>query len=184
MSNDRSPDDTAQEASTQKLVEHTLRDERLLLASVLQNLPLGVGIYDSDGSLIHSNQSLRDYARLDRLPSRQPTETRRWRGYDKDGRLIGPSDYPGARALRGERVMPGIDFLYEGSDEQERWMRVSAVPFRREGPKVYEAIVVVQDINDLKRAREQIEAAAASYASESRFLEATLSSNPGLCVRV
>jgi len=150
----------------------------MLLASVLQNLPLGVGVYDSNGGLIHSNQSLRDYVRLDGLPSRQPEETRRWRGYDKDGRLIGASDYPGARALRGERVMPGIDFLYTSSDGPERWMRVSAVPFRREGAQSDEAIVVVQDIDDLKRTRKQIEAAAARNSSQSRFLEATLSSIP------
>ncbi|SFB63677.1 PAS domain S-box-containing protein [Rhizobium sp. NFR07] len=150
----------------------------MLLASVLQNLPLGVGVYGSDGSLIDSNQTLRDYVRLDRLPSRQPAETRLWRGYDEHGRLIGPGDYPGARALRGERVIPGVDFLYAGGDGPERWMRVSAVPFRRDDTESDEAIVVVQDIDDLKRAREEIEAAAAKYASQSRFLEATLSSIP------
>ncbi|MFP5076136.1 PAS domain S-box protein [Rhizobium sp. YIM 134829] len=150
----------------------------MLLASVLQNLPLGVGVYDRDGSLIHSNQSLRDYAPLDRLPSRQSAETRRWRGYDARGRLIDPSDYPGARALRGEQVMPGIDFLYESSKGPERWLRVSAVPFRRESADGNQAIVVVQDVDDLKRAREQIEASAARYAIQSRFLQATLSSIP------
>ncbi len=174
------PSDTVgtPEASARDSAERALRDERLLLASVLQNLPLGVGVYDRDGNLTHSNQVLRDYTRLNQLPSRQPEETRRWRGYDTRGRLIAPDDYPGARALRGERVMPGIDFLHEGSDGVERWLRVSAVPFRREAADSHEAIVVVQDINDLKRAGEQIEAAAARYANQSRFLEATLSSIP------
>ncbi|MBW6527878.1 PAS domain S-box protein [Sphingomonas sp. RHCKR7] len=178
MSNDQSSDETGPGLSARDHAERALRDERKLLASVLQNLPLGVGVYDRDGNLTHFNQTLRDYARIDRLPSRQPAETRRWRGYDADGRLIAPSDYPGARALRGERVMPGIDFLYGSDDGPERWLRVSAVPFRREGADGDEAIVVVQDIDDLKRASEQIEAVAARYASQSRFLEATLSSIP------
>ncbi len=178
MSEDQSSDETGHEASVHDRVERALRDERKLLASVLQNLPLGVGVYDGGGNLIHCNQTLRDYARLDRLPSRQLTEVRRWRGYDADGQIIAPGDYPGARALRGENVTPGIDFLHDSGNGRERWLRVSAVPFRRESAEGNEAIVVVQDINDLKRASEQIEVAAAKYASQSRFLEATLSSIP------
>jgi PAS domain-containing protein len=178
MSEDQASDETGQEASPHDRVERALRDERKLLASVLQNLPLGVGVYDREGNLTHFNQALRDYARIDSLPSRQPAETRRWRGYDAEGRMIAPSDHPGARALRGERVMPGIDFLHDSGDGPERWLRVSAVPFRREGAEGDEAIVVVQDIDDLKRVSERIEAVATRYASQSRFLEATLSSIP------
>jgi PAS domain-containing protein len=159
MSEDQSSDETGHEASVHDRVERALRDERKLLASVLQNLPLGVGVYDGEGNLTHCNQTLRDYARLDRLPSRQLTEVRRWRGYDADGQIIAPGDYPGARALRGESVMPGLDFLHDSGNGRERWLRVSAVPFRRESAEGNEAIVVVQDIDDLKRVSEQIEAA-------------------------
>ncbi len=178
MSKDRLHVEHALEASTRGSVERALRDERLLFASVLTNLPLGVGVYDRRGELLHSNESLRAYGDLSRLPSLEPVETRRWRGYDANGRLIGPNDYPGARALRGERVIPGIDFLYDSGVAPERWIRVSAVPFRRERADGGEAILVVQDVDDLKRAGERIEAARAELASQSRFFEATLSSIP------
>jgi PAS domain-containing protein len=178
VSKDRLHVEHALEASTRGSVERALRDERLLFASVLTNLPLGVGVYDRRGELLHSNESLRAYGDLSRLPSLEPVETRRWRGYDANGRLIGPNDYPGARALRGERVIPGIDFLYDSGVARERWIRVSAVPFRREGADGGEAILVVQDVDDLKRASERIEAARAELASQSRFFEATLSSIP------
>ena len=89
----------------------------MLLASVLDNLPLGVGVYDHYGRLIHFNERMRDYTGLARLPSREPTSSsHRWRSYDPDGRPIPPERYPGARALRGERVTPGMDFLYGGQD--------------------------------------------------------------------
>jgi len=159
-------------------VEQSLGDEQSLLVSVLENLPLAVGVYDRNGSLIHSNQRMRDYVAVDRLPSREPASSQRWRGYDPDGRLIAPEDYPGARALRGETVMPGIDFRYLGDDPQERWVRVSAAPLHVDGASTGRAIVVVQDIDDLKQATERIEAARAELASQSRFLEATLSSIP------
>ncbi|MEH3158089.1 MAG: PAS domain S-box protein [Sphingomonas taxi] len=178
MSDDRPFTETAPDAATLDQIERALRDGRLLLASVLENLPLGVGVYDGDGNLTLANQCLRTYGHLDRLPSREPAETRRWRAYDADGELVKPSDYPGSRALRGERVMPGTDFLYDPGDAPERWMRISAVPFHREGADQAEAIVVVQDVDDLKRAGEAIEAAAAKLASQSRFVEATLSSIP------
>ena len=57
-------------------------------------------------------------------------------------------------------------------------MRISAIPFRPEGDKADGAIVVVQDVDDLKRLTERIAAVGAELASQSRFLEATLSSIP------
>jgi PAS domain S-box-containing protein len=164
--------------SARKQAERALRDQQALLASLLDNLPLGVGVYDRRGDLVHSNQRLRDYVGLSQLPSLEPETSRRWHGYDADNQPIPPDQYPGKRALRGEVVVPGIDFLYNAQDATERWMRISAVPFRREGDQADEAIVVVQDVDDLKRAAEQIEAAGGVLASQSRFLETTLSSIP------
>ena len=164
--------------SARKQAEQALRNQQMLLASVLDNLPLGVGVYDRHGDLTRSNQRLRDYVGLTRLPSGEPASSRCWRSYDADNQPIPPDRYPGARALRGESVVPGIDFLYGAQNAPERWMRISAVPFRHEGHEADEAIVVVQDVDDLKRAAERIEAAGAVLASQSRFLEATLSSIP------
>jgi PAS domain S-box-containing protein len=178
MSDNGPSEQNARDAPSVDQIERALRDGRLLLASVLENLPLGVGVYDGDGNLTLANQCLRTYGYLNRLPSREVAEMRRWRAYDADGRLVKPGDYPGSRALRGECVMPGIDFLYDPGDAPERWMRISAVPFHPEDADHAEAIVVVQDIDDLKRAGEEIEAAAARLASQARFVEATLSSIP------
>ena len=120
----------ADDISISRRAERDLRDQQMLLASVLDNLPLGVGVYDHRGSLVRSNQRMRDYTGLARLPSHEPTSSHRWRSYDADGQQISPERYPGARALQGEHVTPGMDFLYAGQDGPERWMRISAVPFR------------------------------------------------------
>lgn len=174
MSDDRSTHGGTPESAIGDSVERALRGERRLLASVLENLPLGVGVYDGDGALTHSNACLRAYGDLGRLPSLESVERRRWRGYDPDGRLIPPRDYPGARALRGERVMPGIDFLYDPGGAPERWMRVSAIPFQREETGDREAILVVQDVDDLKRTGERIESARAELATnEARLRSAS-----------
>ena len=164
--------------TVRKTAERALRNQQALLTSLLENLPLGVGVYDRHGDLIHSNQKLRDYVGLTHLPSGEPASSRRWHGYDAENETIPPDRYPGARALRGEAVVPGVDFLYAAQDAPERWMRVSAVPFRREDEEADNAIVVVQDVDDLKRASERIEAAGAVLKRQSRFLETTLSSIP------
>ena len=164
--------------SARRQAERALRDQQMLLASVLEHLPLGVGVYGRQGDLMHSNQCMRDFTELARLPPREPGWSRRWRGYDPDNRPIPSERYPGARALRGEFVTPGIDFLYGELDVPERWLRITAVPFRPEGDAADGAVVVVQDVDDLKRAAERIAAAAAELASQSRFLQATLSSIP------
>ncbi|MDB5725855.1 MAG: domain S-box protein, partial [Novosphingobium sp.] len=168
----------AADISAHKQTERALRDQQVLLASVLDNLPLGVGVYDHHGALVHSNQRMRDYTGLARLPSREPESWQRWRSYEADGQPIPPERYPGARALRGEHAAPGVDFLYRGQDSSDRWMRISAVPFRPEGDEHGSAIVVVQDVDDLKRLTERIAAVGAELASQSRFLQATLSSIP------
>lgn len=156
--------------------EQAIGDQRPLLASILDTLPLGVGVYDHHGHLVHSNALMHRYIGLTGAPSHDPTLMDRWRGYDADGEPIPPDRYPGNRALRGETVSRGIDFLHRDRDGLERWIRVTAAPFRREGRD--EAIVVVQDVDDLKRAAKRIEAASAELVGQSRFLEATLSSIP------
>ena len=168
----------AADISAHKRTEQALLDQQMLLASVLDNLPLGVGVYDRDGYLIHSNQRMRDYTGLTRLPSREPQSWRRWRTYDPQGRPVPPERYPGARALQGEQVTPGMDFLHDGGDATERWIRVSAVPLRPEGDGIDGAIVIVQDVDDFKRSVERAASVAAELAGQSRFLEATLSSIP------
>ena len=97
----------AADISAHKGTERALRDQQVLLASVLDNLPLGVGVYDRDGHLTHSNQRMRDYTGLARLPSREPASWRHWRSYDPEGRPIPAERYPGARATPGRASRAG-----------------------------------------------------------------------------
>src|SRR4030095_9552806 len=62
----------------------------------------------------------------------------------------------GARALRGETVSPGIDFLYTGPDGGEHWYRVSSAPFRDETGAITGARVFIQDVDKKKRADERL----------------------------
>lgn len=84
-----------------------------------------------------------------------------WGSYTPEGQPLSPSDYPGARALRGETVVPGIDFIFTLPDGREAWTRVSAAPFHNAARERLGAVFVVQDIDREKRAEERFRAFAA-----------------------
>ena len=142
----------ALDVTERKRADEALRHSEARLAAILEQLPVGVGLFDCDGRLRQSNSVLRRYIAGDRIPSRDPGATTRWRAFQDDGSLLPSSDYPGARALRGETLLPGIDFLHTSGAGQETWVRASATPFRDENGTITGAVMVVQDLDQQKRA--------------------------------
>lgn len=142
------------EITAQKRAELALRESEHRLSATLAQLPIGVGLVNPDGRITLSNQALRRYA-LEWTPSAEPIEpnaNQRWRAYAPDGQRLSRAEYPGARALRGETVVPGIDFIFTHPDGLECWTRVSAAPFHKIDNELDGAILVVQDIDREKRA--------------------------------
>jgi len=122
--------------------------ERLLAA--LEQAPIGIGLFDSEGRFVVRA------GRLGRLwgptmPSRDQGQIKRWRSYLADGRLLHPDDYPSARALRGETVLPGIDFIHTADDGHEAWIRVAAKPFRNSNGQLVGGVAILQNVDNEKR---------------------------------
>ena len=147
-----------------------LRQSRSLLEAIVGDLPLGVGAYDRSGALLTGNDEFRRRAGVTALPSIDPEAQLHWQGFTSAGERIAPENFPGERALRGERVVPGEDFLYSSDGEVPRWTRVSAVPFSREGDEEGGAIVVVQDIDDIKRSSERLRRSEARLRAASELV--------------
>jgi two-component sensor histidine kinase len=132
--------------------EEALRQSELRFAAILEQLPVGVGLFDHEGRLQQANTLLRRFIDGELLPSKDPQAGERWRALQADGRLLEPSAYPGTRALSGEPVIPGIDFLHTLEDGREIWTRVGAAPFRDETGRITGIVEVVQNIDQEKRA--------------------------------
>lgn len=132
----------------------------VLLSSVLDHLPVGVAVYDTQGRVTRINAAMRRFAG-DILPSMDERNGERWRGFAPDGTPIGRADYSGARALRGETVVPGCDFQYRQDDGSDLWTRVSAAPLRNEAGEITGAVAVVTDIDAAKRAEQGLTVALA-----------------------
>jgi PAS domain S-box-containing protein len=127
-----------------------LETERSRLADIIEALPIGVGIVDRSGCLMLSNPIMQSLVGPT-VPSLDPGKAERWIGHRPDGSRVAPADYPIQRALRGETVLPGVDFLYRSEDGKETWISVGALPLRWENGQVQEALAILQDIDAEKR---------------------------------
>ncbi|MEA3003917.1 MAG: two-component system, LuxR family, sensor kinase FixL [Sphingomonadales bacterium] len=135
--------------------EEALRAHEKWLAAILDQVPGALGLFDKDGRLLLRGGPL---GRMwdDIIPSLRPGPARRWRAFDSDGALLPATAYPGARALRGETVTPGTDFLHLAEDGTETWFRISAAPFRDEAGQIAGAVAILEDVNQEKQAEERL----------------------------
>lgn len=150
------------DVSARRQAEDGLRAREALLSAILEHLPIGVGLIDKEGRVLNANSPFRRLV-PEIVPSLDEARGHRWRAYRPDGEPIERSEYPAMRALRGETVVPGIDFLHEGDDARQSWIRLGAVPFHDPSWPAAGAVVYATDIT----AQKQIEAAL--RASEERL---------------
>lgn len=125
------------------------------LTSILDQLLGAVGLFGTDGRSLLRRGAL-SHLWDEMLPSRDPDLGRRWRSFDEAGRLLPTSDYPGERALRGEKVVPGIDLLFTADDGGETWYRVSAAPFRDESGEIAGAVMILLNVDVEKRGEQRL----------------------------
>ncbi len=133
-----------------------LRHSESRLTALLEQLPVGIGLADREGRFLIRNSLLNNFVG-DRLSSIDPVLSTRWRAWDADERLLEPSEWPSARALRGESVTPGTEMLYTGEDGKQIWTRVLCVPFRGQSDELDGVIVVIQNIDEQRRAENRLE---------------------------
>jgi PAS domain S-box-containing protein len=145
-----------------RLAEERARRHEALTSAMLQQLPIGVGLTDRDGRFL-LRAGLLGQMWDPVMPSRDSPQAARWQSFDTDGSRLAPTQYPGARALRGETIVPGIDFIHTAEDGRETWIRVGAVPFRNPAGEIEGAVATLEDIDKEKRAEQAIR------ESEERF---------------
>jgi PAS domain S-box-containing protein len=152
--------------------EAALRESQERLAVVFEALPVGVGVFDAGGALLLSNREMRRLLPTGLMPSRDGDRGWRWRAAHPDGRPVAPTEFPGARALRGEAVLPGLEMRYTPDDGAEVWTRVAAVPLRDSAGRLTGAFVAITDIDALKRAAEALRESGARQAFLLRLSDA------------
>jgi PAS domain S-box-containing protein len=138
-----------------KRMEEALRQNEALLYAFLEQSPVGLGLADSQGKWLVTNSILRRF--VDGvIPELDLENSWRWQARGTDRRLLKKAEWPSACALRGESVIPGIDFIYSSKEGRELWTRVSSVPFRNEVGDIEGIITVIQDIDEQKRTEDAL----------------------------
>ena len=131
--------------------EQARRASDARLSALFDSLPVGVGVSDASGAIVLANDAMERYLPSRRMPSRDEQGFVRWTIFDEDGAPVAREDFPGARALRGERVVPGMEALYREDDGREVWTHISSVPILDADGQVNGQVSVVTDIDRVKR---------------------------------
>lgn len=134
----------------QKRIEAQLRRSEASLSAILSALPLGVSVFDTEGRQVLSNPAARRFC-LTHMPSRDLENRSRWFGVRGDGSRLASSEYPGARALRGETTLPGAEFLYTLDDGAQIWTSVSAAPLREGDGPILGVVSIIEDVDQQRR---------------------------------
>ena len=121
------------------------------LSAVFDSLPVGVAVTDTSGAVVLANDAMQRYMPTRFMPSRDAQRLARWTILDGAGKPVAADDFPGARALRGERVVPGMEALYRADDDREIWAHISSVPIVDADGRISGQVSVVTDIDRVKR---------------------------------
>jgi PAS domain S-box-containing protein len=135
------------------------------LATMFDALPMGVAIADADAEVVVCNKQMRRFLPTGILPFKDDERYWRWRTNQPDAGLLERCDFPGARALRGETVFPGVEMLYTQDDGNEVLTRYAAIPIKDgDGKTLSQVVVMITEISALKpaavslRKRDHVEA--------------------------
>ena len=160
-----------------------LEQERALLQTVIDELPVGMLMTDHTGKALLLNQALVDMwggeKPLDSLPAY--AEYRAW--HVATGEPLGPDDWPVVQALRTGRRQGPVEIRFQRFDEAMGTMVVSALPLHDDTGKVVRAVAVAQDITSQRDAHARLAQQEQRLAEQLAELEAIYHTAPiGLAV--
>ncbi|MGY3451960.1 PAS domain-containing protein [Bradyrhizobium sp. USDA 4353] len=144
-----------EEVTARRRAEAALKEREALLSTMFNSLPVAVAQFGLRGEVILANAEMRRYIPTSLMPSRDPARLIRWRAQHPDGTPLQPHEFPGERALRGERIVPGIDMVYTDDDGRETWTNVACVAVRDTDGRIVGAFAVVADITERKAAEQR-----------------------------
>ena len=144
--------------------EQALEWERAKLAATIDSMVQGVLVTDGEGRILRMNPAAHDLAGLtDSKESHLPLaryaaefETRH-----ADGRIIPPSDWPLARALRGETVREFVMYVRHRSTGREWFGAYNATPLRNAEGAIHLVIVTIDDLTARRRMEQGLRQAEA-----------------------
>jgi PAS domain S-box-containing protein len=155
---------TAFDIENQKRAEVALRAAEQNLNQIINTIPTHIYVLNTEGSVQYVNQAVMDYTGLSLDDVKQE---------DYRDRVIHPEDFKAVRAERAASLRGGAPFSTEqrvlGNDGQYRWFLVRYKPLLDEQGRIIRWYVAAFDIEDRKRAQEDVRRSEAFLAEAQRL---------------
>jgi len=155
---------TAFDIEDQKQAEEALRSAEGNLTQIINTIPTHIYVLNTEGSVQYVNQAVMDYTGLSVEDVKQE---------DYRDRVINPEDFTRVRAERAASLRRGAPFSTEqrvlGNDGQYRWFLVRYKPLLDEQGRIVRWYVAAFDIEDRKRAQEDVRRSEAFLAEAQRL---------------
>lgn len=136
--------------------DRALRESEARLTALVSAVPTAISLIDIEGRIIYSNKEMQHYVPFGKIASTEGGAFENWQAWDQDGGFIDGENFPGARALRGEPVVPGVEMLFTHANGNKTWTRVAAVPVKSPDGRILGTVSVITDIDELKRTAEAL----------------------------
>ncbi len=162
-----------------KIADELRTRDEALFRTVLETLPVGVWILEKDGRIALSNVAARKiWAGVRHVGIDRYGEYKGW--WHGTGKRIGNEEWAGARAVNKGETSLGEIIDIECFDGSRKTIVNSAVPLRNGKEEVYAAVILNEDITELKRTEKSLMESEKKY----RILfeaskDAILVSDPG-----
>ncbi|HEY0349150.1 MAG TPA: PAS domain-containing protein [Pyrinomonadaceae bacterium] len=155
---------TAFDIEDRKRAEEALRSAERNLNQIINTIPTHIYVLNIEGSVQYVNQAVMDYTGLSLEDVRQE---------DYRDRVIHPEDLKRVRAGRLASLRRGAPFSTEqrvlSNDGQYRWFLVRYKPLLDEQGRIVQWYVAAFDIEDRKRAQEEVRRSEAFLAEAQRL---------------
>src|SRR5258705_5487560 len=147
-----------------KRAEEALQSVERNLNQIINTIPTHIYVLNTEGSVQYVNQAVMDYTGLSLEYAKQE---------DYRDRVIHPEDFKRVRAGRAASLRRGAPFSTEqrvlGNDGQYRWFLVRYKPLLDEEGRIVRWYVAAFDIEDRKRAQEDVRRSEAFLAEAQRL---------------
>lgn len=155
------------EITARKEAEEELKHEKELLSQIIEIMPVGVWIIDSEGKIVEGNEAAKSlwggarYVTLEKY-----CEYKAW--WADTGKLVSAQEWAASRAFRLGETTLNEELEIEGFDGRRRIILNSAKPLKKNS-RIIGAIAINQDITERKRAEEALKQSQRMLAESQRI---------------
>jgi PAS domain S-box-containing protein len=141
--------------TSRKLFDEERRRNEALFETVLETLPVGVWILEKNGTVALSNEAARKiWGGMHCVGIDQYDKYKAW--WHDTGKRVEKEEWGGARAITGGETSLGEIIDIECLDGSRKTIVNSAVPLRNDKGEIFAAVIVNEDITDLKRTEKSL----------------------------